>query len=223
MKDKILSVYQRFAASRMFSRWAPIYELEVEDNAYSAPEAVARSVLPLLQQYDCPVIVDAGIGTGLLAQQIYDALPCRIIGLDYNEDMMAACAGRGVADMMIRCDVGKDRWPLENGFADCIISAGLMEYLTPPMLQHFMEEAARIMQQKSFLVFTYLPHGDPIKMSLWRGHSGTYLTCGYSQNYIEELLRRNGFKVLSHSLPFKGCVFEDGSSYDYRLVSAERI
>lgn len=209
----------------MFSRWSPIYEEEVAENAYSAADEVARAATKYLAQADVPTphIVDVGIGTGLLAQQIYDSMPCHITGLDFSEDMMAACAGRGVTELLVKCDVGRDGWPLDSASQNAVISAGLFEYLTPDMLQHFMQEASRTLQQNGLLVFTYMPLKEGSKaITLWRGHSGTYLICGYTEGQMEEALKRNSFVLAEHSVPFKGCIFHDGSSYDYRLIAATK-
>lgn len=209
----------------MFSRWSPIYEIEVAENSYSAAGEVAKSAIKYLAQDNIsnPRLVDVGIGTGLLSQEIYDSMPCRITGLDFSEDMMATCAGRGITELLVRCDVGRDGWPLESSSHHAVISAGLFEYLTPDMLQHFMAEAERTLQQNGLLVFTYMPLKTGQKpVTFWRGHSGTYLICGYTESQIEEALKRSNFTPIEHSMPFKGCVFHDGSSYDYRLIAARK-
>lgn len=222
---RLVSLYQRFAARRMFSRWSPIYEEEVTENAYSAANEVASATIRHIGKKNItnPAIADIGIGTGLLAQQLFDATPCRITGLDFTEDMMAPCSGRGITELLIKCDVGKDPWPLENISQDFVVSAGLVEYMMPNMAQHFFKESRRVMQQNGILIFTYLPLADDEKqIRLWRGHSGTYLICGYTGEHIESLARINGFDVQEHSPPFKGCIFADGSSYDYRLLVAKK-
>jgi predicted TPR repeat methyltransferase len=225
MLNRLVNLYQRHAARRMFSRWSPIYEEEVAENAYSAADEVAKASIKYLARYDIanPRIADIGIGTGLLAQHIYDALPSRITGLDFSEDMMAACAGRGITELLVKCDIGRDIWPLESASQNAVISAGLFEYLMPDMMQHYFTESTRVLQQNGLLVFTYLPTGNGArKLTFWRGHSGSYLICGYTETEIEEQLKRSNFKMLEHSPPFKGCLFGDGSSYDYRLIAAQK-
>lgn len=221
-----MNSYQRFAARRMFARWSPVYEEEVTENAYSAASMVAESAMralgPLAGTH--PRIADIGIGTGLLAQEIYDSLPCRITGLDFCENMMAACAGRGITELLVRCDVGKEAWPLPDQDFDAVLAAGLFEYLTPSMAAHFMDEAARILKTGGHLVFSYIPVMDGTrKVGLWRGHSGTFLICSFAAEELNALLQQNGFEIHEHSAPFAGSVFEDGSSYDYRLIAARKI
>ena len=225
MYNRLINFYQRHASRRMFSRWSPIYEDEVSENSYSAADETASAAIRWLAQQNIqnPAIADVGIGTGLLAQQIYDSMQCRITGLDFSEDMMAACAGRGITELLVKCDVGKDPWPLANTSQNAVLSAGLLEYLTPDMLQHFLQESSRVLQQNGLVAFTYLPRKAGAKnTTFWRGHSGTYLICGYDEVEMESALERSNFTLLEHSQPFKGCVFHDGSSYDYRLIAAQR-
>src|SRR5690606_19352846 len=116
-------IYQRHASRRMFGRWSPTYEQDVAANAYSAADKVAEVVLVHLAAA-CkkaePAIADIGIGTGLLAQQIFDATPCRLAGLDFADDMMAQCQQRDITDLLIKCDAGKNHWPLPDGEYDAV-------------------------------------------------------------------------------------------------------
>lgn len=224
MLNYFINFYQRHAAKKMFARWSPLYEAEVTENAYSAADAVAKAALRHLHGGDAPRIADIGIGTGLLAQQVADALPAaRIAGLDFSQDMMAACAGRGIAESLIPCDVGNDPWPLGSGAYNAVLASGLFEYLTPCMASHFLREAADSLICRGVLIFTYVPvapNEKPIRF--WRGHSGTYLVCSYTPEDIAVRVERAGFQILEHSAPFAGCIFQDGSSYDYRLIVARK-
>lgn len=228
MLNLLINSYQRYAARRMFSRWSPIYEEEVTENAYSAADRVAQSTLKHLAESQIgqgkASIADIGIGTGLLAQQIYDAIPCNIIGLDFTEDMMAVCMARDITELLIKCDAGKDHWPIVDDAQDCVIAAGLFEYLTPAMVQHFLNESKRVLKGNGLLVFSYMPREkDEKQMTLWPGHSGTFLTCSYTEEEIERFLKQNDFAIIEHSARFAGSTFEDGSSYDYRLISARSL
>ena len=215
--------YQRWAARRMFARWSPIYEEEVADNHYSAADRVAAATIPLLGAHKNPAIADIGIGTGLLAAQIKAAAPCMISGLDFSEDMMAVAVQKNTCNQVAKCDVGTDYWPLEDGSQDLVISSGLLEYLTPEMLQHFLQQSARILKPDGTLIFTYMPRQrDEKPIRFWRGHSGTYLIAGYVPDELTAFVRSQGFTISQHSEDFKGCIFQDGSSYPYRLIVAQK-
>jgi len=223
----LINLYQRHSARRMFGRWAPVYEEEVAANAYSAADAVAQAAIRHLARAGVhnPKIADVGIGTGLLAQQIHDAMPCRITGLDFSEDMMAACAGRGITELLIKCDVGRDEpWPLPPTSFDAVVAAGLFEYLTDDMVANVFLEASELLKPGGLLILTYVPVKEGEKeTALWHGHSGTYIVCRAQPVMIEARVMAYGFTMKEHTGPFKGCVFADGSSYDYRLIVAERL
>jgi len=226
MIGQVLSLFQRLAVTRMFSRWAPAYEEEVTDNAYSAADRVIAAALSTLTPISPNTleIADVGIGTGLVAQEIFKILPCRITGLDFNPDMLTLCSEKNIAAKLYRCDVGQDLWPLPDQSVDCVLSAGLFEYLTNNMGAHVLRESARILKAKGWLIFTYIPDDrKDFHTALWNGHSGRFLTCAYGPNYIETLLRKSGFEIIEHTADFDGSVFEDGSSYPYRLITAQKI
>jgi predicted TPR repeat methyltransferase len=223
--SKILDGFQRLAVKRMFSRWAPDYEMEVTDNAYSAAQSVAQAAITHLQPSTPSTleIADIGIGTGLLAEDVFDALPCRITGLDFNPEMLTLCSEKNIAAALYQSDLGRDVWPLKDKSFDAVISAGLFEYLTKDMALHVIKESARILKPQGWLIFTYIPEQKKdFHAALWNGHSGRFLTCGYKPCYIEHILQKSGFKILDHSDDFDGSIFEDGSRYPYRMIAAQK-
>jgi predicted TPR repeat methyltransferase len=225
MLHAIQTFFQRHAAHTMFSRWSPSYEEDVTQNAYSAPDKVAEAALRHIAAMDIyePRIADIGIGTGMLSEQIFSAMPSRITGLDFAEDMMAQCLQKEITEILIKCDAGKDRWPFEDGTYEAVISAGLIEYFTPPMVQHFISESARSLTQNGVLVFTYVPTNETNEeIKLWRGKSGIFLSCQYNPAALEKDLIEAGFEITEHSDEFAGCIFKDGSSYSYRLIVAKK-
>jgi len=106
---------------------------------------------------------------------------------------------------------------------DGVLSAGLFEYLTKDMATHVIKESARILKPQGWLIFTYIPEDiKNFKARLWHGHSGRFLTCAYNPAYLERMLKEMGFNVCEHTPSFDGSVFEDGSSYPYRLITAQK-
>src|SRR5690606_32374700 len=119
----------------------------------------------------------------------------------------------------IKCDVGLDHWPLENEAYHAVISAGVFEYLTPDMVQHFLQESMRCLQQKGLLALTYVPTQKPQQdIGFWQGKSGNFLSCRYNPEWIEQKIAASGCVLLHHSDEFTGSVFRDGSRYPYRLI-----
>jgi predicted TPR repeat methyltransferase len=227
MWKPILHLFQRYATHGIFTRWSPSYEEEVARLNYSAADEVAAAAFRHLppSNIDEPLhIADIGIGTGLLAQQIWEGVPCLIAGLDFSEDMMAICSQKDIAELLIKCDVGKDHWPLEEEGYDAVLSAGLHEYLTPAMLQHYLQQSYRILDKDGLLVFSYVPSEKAQhSYTLWNGRNGRFLRCDYDPALLEQSLAKAGFKLLEHKAAFKGSVFTDGSSFPYRLIAAQKI
>lgn len=219
------NLYQRFAARRMFSQWSPTYEDDVEANRYSAADKVAQSTLKHLASDDVQIlkIADIGIGTGLLSQQIYDSVPCEIVGIDFAEDMMAQCSQRNITELLIKCDAGNDHWPLLSSSQDAVISAGLIEYFTPSMLQHFLQQSVQCLKKDAWLVFSYVPsETKDYEGAIWHGKTGSVLSCRYKPQHMEALVTKHGFTIRDHDDNFAGSVFRDGSTYPYRLIAAQK-
>lgn len=225
MKRFLENLYQRRAARAMFETWSPTYEEDVAVSQYSAADAVAQAAIRLLaaQGRPDPQVADIGIGTGLLAQQIYDAMPARIAGIDFAQDMMAQCQQREITEILIKCDAGKDHWPLMDNDYDAVVSAGLLEYFTPSMTEHFIRESARVLNEGGLLIFSYIPTDAPrSKTQYWQGKSGGFLSCRYSPAEITGMLAASRLEIIDHSDEFTGSVFKDGSTYSYRLIVAKK-
>ena len=209
----------------MFSSWAESYEVDVLDNHYSAADKVAQETLRHLGTADIkePVIIDAGIGTGLLSEQVKDAYPCHITGLDFNADMLSLCTQKEIADLLVLCDVGRDHWPAADNSSDMVVSAGLFEYLSPPMATHAIHQAMRTLKSAGVFIFAYMPRAADEKQTiLWRGYSGTFMIFAYTEDEIAQMVTSSGFDIVHHAKAFKGSIYEDGTSYDYRLVIARK-
>lgn len=210
----------------MFGRWAGSYEEDVAHNHYSAADKVAEAAIRHLAPVaaENPLIADAGIGTGLLAQQIFDSMPCRIAGLDFSEDMLSVCLQKEITELLIKCDVGRDHWPLEDTVYHAVISAGVFEYLTTGMAQHFLKESARCLKKDGVLVFTFVPTEKTQQdIGFWQGKSGNFLSCRYNPQWMESQITANGLSVIEHSDEFTGSVFRDKSTYPYRLIAARKL
>lgn len=226
MIASLLNFYQRFAARKMFSSWAWEYDVDVHENHYSAADAVAKAAQKALAgRADITplILIDAGIGTGLVSEQVKGTMACHITGLDFNEDMLALCAAKGVADELIRCDIGGQPWNLPLQSYEAILSAGLFEYLTPGMVQHFLRESAQVLTASGLLIFTYIPSESGKNITaIWHGKSGRYLYCRLDPDWLLSTLDKAGFAVMSHGREFAGSIFQDGSTYSYRLITAQR-
>jgi predicted TPR repeat methyltransferase len=217
MQQALKTLYQRFAARRVFSRWATSYEADVARHRYSAAQAVAQAVAPYLEPESR--VLDLGIGTGLIWQDLEIPESAEISGIDISADMLVQASSNPDIGSLFLCDAGREIWPVEGGYLDAVVSGGLFEYLTQTMAKHVFKEAARTLRAGGLFITTYIP--AEINMArLWKGQSGNILSCRYAPEWLEN---QPGFRVVQHTAPFPGSVFSDCSSYDYRLIMLERV
>lgn len=204
--------YQRKRARQVFQRWAASYEQDVENHQYSAAQAVQQAVMPYLRPGQA--ITDLGIGTGLIWRGIVRPPGCILTGLDIAPDMLAQASAIPDIGPLYDCDIGTQYWPISDHSQDIIVSAGLFEYLTEPMIKHVFHQAARILKPGGVFVTTYIP-AEHNQTRLWNGRSGRILSCRFQPDWMES---QEGFQCLTHSDPFKGSIYADQSSYAYRLI-----
>lgn len=216
MLDALKTLYQRFAACRVFSRWAEDYEADVTANRYSAANAVQIALKPHLKAQSR--ILDVGIGTGLIWEGLDIPEGAEIGGLDIAEDMLAQASSHPDIGALFLCDAGRAAWPCEDVYLDMVVSAGLFEYLTEKMARHVFAEARRVLKSGGLFIATYIPSTEN-GTYFWKGKSGGILSCTYAPEWMEQ---QDGFSVIEHAPAFAGSVFADGSSYDYRLIILRR-
>lgn len=216
MLDALKTLYQRMAARRVFANWAGEYETDVAANRYSAAAAV-RDALKRRLNADSHIL-DVGIGTGLIWQDIDIPQGAEIGGIDISSDMLAQASSNPDIGGLFLCDAGREEWPCEDAYLDMAVSAGLFEYLTAPMAAHVFDEARRTLKSGGLFIATYIP-SDQNETKFWKGKSGGVLSCRFAPEWMAA---RDGFSVIEHTPPFAGSVFADGSSYDYRLIILRR-
>lgn len=224
----LLDFLQRRSSARVFRHWAPDYDEDVRQNAYSAPARVAKAAAPYLTALGkpAPALLDLGIGSGILTALIRRSAPEAVVtGLDFSSEMLAQASARDApADRLFQCDAGRQGWPVEEASQDMIVSAGLFEYLTPRMIRrHVLPEARRCLKPGGRFILTYIPsETGRDALSLWHGKTGRFLQCALDPAKLEAAARQSGFEIADHSAPFAGSIFRDGSSYHYRLLDLLR-
>lgn len=211
MISTLKAFYQRLAVRRVFSRWADTYETDVAGNRYSAAKMVAQALTPYMKEGLC--VTDLGIGTGLIWRDMDLPDDIEITGLDISAEMLEQLSDPAIGPLFL-CDVGRDGWPVEDNSQHMVVSAGLFEYLDESMAVHVFNQAQRVLQPGGFFIGTYIP-GNTNHARTWVGKSGTIHSYRFDPLWME---KQTGFKVINHTEAFPGSVFDDGSTYDYRLV-----
>lgn len=117
---------------------------------------------------------------------------------------MAVCSGRDIAELLIKCDVGGDRWPYGkrlSGYGLRFWPARIFN--TGHGAAFYCRNRAHIAAKRDCCVPPYSLEQGEKKMNIWRGHSGTYLTCRDTPQDLAALLNKAGLTILEHSDPFR--------------------
>jgi predicted TPR repeat methyltransferase len=133
-----------------YDAWAADYDRDVSRLGYNSPEtlvaAVTKHIHPPMAR-----ILDAGAGTGLVGERLYDQGYRRMVGIDSSHGMLAQAARKGVYRLLCRMVLGQ---PL--GFADqCFDGAIAAGVFTPGHAPpEALYELIRVVRPGGWLVFS---------------------------------------------------------------------
>ena len=87
-------------------------------------------------------VLDAGTGTGLLAEKIREVAPLsKITGIDISLEMLEKAKEKGCLDTAICADL-EERLPFENGSFDKVFSNSVFEFIENK--EHVLNELSRV-------------------------------------------------------------------------------
>jgi len=135
----VISAPTQEELKRRYDLWAGSYDKDlgqVED--YLAPIATAKVAKAHLAA-DARIL-DAGAGTGLSGQALFDAGFSNLTGLDFAEQMLAVAAEKGVYQETIAADLGR-RTALEDNAFDAVITVGTTSQVPAESLCEYMRVA----------------------------------------------------------------------------------
>jgi len=155
-----------------------------------------------------PVIVDLGIGPGLLSKEISEILPdSKIIGVDPSKDMLKV-ASKNVKSKNFEARLGSsEQIPVTSGSADVVVSRFSLTYWSKP--KESFQEIYRILKPGGKVILECL-NRDFSKLKLFyiklrmtfnlagenvvRYHTEAYDTA-YSMASVRKILKDMGFKI----------------------------
>lgn len=172
-------------------------------------------------------ILDVGCGTGNLIQFLLENYKeIEVWGLDASKQALKI-ASRKVKNLKAKVRLCKyyfeENLPFNDNYFDGVAAVNFISYLSLRALQNFVREARRVLRKEGRLSLTYISEieysrgTDGFKYSLKKQPKQTILSLPfclavglmnipmklkvnlipYSRNYIEKLLRENGFKIIS--------------------------
>ena len=173
---------------------------------YRYTTGIVKKNIP--KKVDKPVIIDLGAGPGLLSSEMGKQIPnSQIIAVDPS-DKMLDLANKNVKKEGFKTLLGaSDNIPLENDFADIIVSRLNLTYWNKP--EDSLVEIRRVLKPGGKIVLEAINKEFPkhylflIKIRMFfksagldviRYHMDSYKTA-YKFQHIEMLLKKTGFEI----------------------------
>jgi ubiquinone/menaquinone biosynthesis C-methylase UbiE len=159
-----------------------------------------------------PVIMDLGVGPGLLSVEIFRKIPqATIIGIDPLIKMLQLAKGNveNAAFQTFEPVIGvSENIPLKKNTIDTIVSRFSLPYWTHPSTS--FEEMARVLKSGSKVIFEALNRDYPtwklvfIKIRMWLNQAGQDVTKYHSDAYklahtiqqVEQFFTNAGFTII---------------------------
>jgi ubiquinone/menaquinone biosynthesis C-methylase UbiE len=199
------------AVREYFDDWSEGYDRAAKASRWTAPEQVFRAVAPYLEKNSR--ILDVAIGTGILSAKFRKASrAATITGLDISAGMLRACAEKGVADTLKRCDVGLQRFPLPDHDADVTVASGVFELLG--RTRHVFSEMVRVTKPGGIIAFSYTPNSGPGTRVYDRATDEVPIY-SHSSRQVGKLMAGLGVEKIAHTPRFTG--LNAGRKYPNRV------
>lgn len=107
--ERVRWVYEARSRAELetcYDRWAADYDADLtQDFGYVAPRLAVAKIARFLD--DDPLVLDAGVGTGLVGEALRAAGISRITGIDMSEGMLAAARKKNLYDELRRMVMGE--------------------------------------------------------------------------------------------------------------------
>lgn len=149
-------VYSSTSSEQLIERydtWSASYEAEMEDNyGWSAPRKTAEVV-----QKHVPLdgrILDAGVGTGLVGQLLYEAGYTNLDGFDFSPEMLAQARLKNVYGDLRQMELGITLDYGTNSF-DTVTCVGVLTLGHAPVSS--LDEMVRITKPGGHVIYSMRP------------------------------------------------------------------
>lgn len=174
----------------LYDRYAAIFDLNLQELGYRAPELVAAMLAGYMADRMQPAdILDAGCGTGLCGP-LLRPLAGRLAGVDLSGKMIERARLRGGYDELVVSELCSFMRSRPRQF-DVVVAADTFEYFGN--LNDVNEAARHALREGGLFLFTVeaLPEGtdEPYKLLM----HGRY---AHNSSYVQQSLEEAGFEVL---------------------------
>lgn len=207
----MLNFIRKLPIMVQYKAWAPRYDRSVQEIWYSypAPTKMARMIADV-KECEAPVVIDAGIGTGLSSEALRQEFQnATIHGYDLSESMLEQACKKDIAHSYTKFDLDnpKMKWPNEDEIADIVISTGSLDHMNN--IVHFIQEASRSLKPGGVLGLTHLEHSTYLKIE------GSSIIREHTTKSIQDAMRQAGLEIVQYQKAEGYRKINDTGTYGY--------
>ena len=152
MKDWLKTVYSETSSSKLnkhYKKWANLYDADMSSWGYAYPLQINKILTNKLHLKKSIKILDAGCGTGYVADALIKLNYKNITGIDFSEDMLAIAKAKKIYNKLI-CQSLNEKIKLRSKQFDLIVCTGVLTsgHVGPRALR----ELIRLIKPKGFFV-----------------------------------------------------------------------
>ena len=152
MKDWLKTVYSETSSSKLnkhYKNWANLYDTDMSSWGYAYPLQLNKILTNKLKLKKTIKILDAGCGTGYVAEVLSKLNYKNITGIDFSEEMLAIARSKKIYKKLI-CQSLNEKIELRSKQFELIICTGVLTsgHVGPSALH----ELVRILKPQGFFI-----------------------------------------------------------------------
>ena len=128
MKDWLKTVYSETNSSRLnkhYKNWANLYDTDMSSWGYAYPLKLSKILINKLKLKKSIKILDAGCGTGYVAEVLNKLNYKNITGIDFSEEMLAIAKSKKIYRKLV-CQSLNEKIKLRSKQFELIICTGVL-------------------------------------------------------------------------------------------------
>ena len=152
MKDWLKTVYSETSSSKLnkhYKNWADLYDTDMSLWGYAYPLKLNKILINKLKLKKTVKILDAGCGTGFVAEVLNKLNYKNIIGIDFSEEMLAIAKSKKIYRKLM-CQSLNKKIELRSKQFELIICTGVLTsgHVGPSA----MHELVRLLKPQGFFI-----------------------------------------------------------------------
>ena len=147
---KVYSAKNLLSLEKAYDSWGKVYDVDLFDEGYSFPVVSAALIAKYISNKKTKIL-DAGCGTGLIAEALAILNYKNIVGIDFSKGMLAVAKKRKLYKFLKKVDLTK-KIPFSSNIFGTTLCFGV---ITKGHLgSEILDELIRVTKKGGFLIFT---------------------------------------------------------------------